>query len=262
MPEYLAVCERAVRQAGSFLLERMGRVSVREKGPADLVTEADVGSQELIRQTILQAFPDHLILGEEDQPGTATPDLSGRYRWIVDPLDGTTNFVHQVPFFSVSLALEYERQTLVGAVYHPAADECFTAAAGQGAFLNGRPIRTSGVATMSQALAAIGLPAVVTPESPDLRMFLAALETCQAIRRMGSAALNLCYLAAGRFDASWAFSTKIWDVAAGTLIAAEAGATVSSPDGGGYALPNPHYLAAATPELHKELLQLVRRLGL
>ncbi len=262
MSEYLEVCERAVKEAGTLLTERMGRVSVREKGRFDLVTEADLESQNLIRRIVLEAFPDHLMLGEEDHPDNAMMNPPGCYRWIVDPLDGTTNFVHQVPWFSVSLALERDGELLAGAVYHPACKECFSAAAGQGAFLNGQPIRVSRVEVMDQALAGAGFPPDVTSDKPDLRLFLAAAETCQAVRRMGSAALNLCYLAMGRFDASWSFSTKVWDVAAGLLIAREAGATISSPDGRAYRSPEPHYVAAATPELHKELLRLAKQIGI
>jgi myo-inositol-1(or 4)-monophosphatase len=262
MSDFLAVCCRGVREAGALLLDRMGRVAVHAKGQADLVTEADYASQELIRRTILEAFPDHAVLGEEDQPGTSPGPSDSDYRWIVDPLDGTTNFVHQVPHFSVSLALEHRGNLLVGAVYHPAADECYTAEAGQGAYLNGRRIRTSQVSSMSEALAAVGFPSVVTSESPDLKFFLTALEACQAIRRTGSAALNLCYLAAGRFDATWSYCTKIWDVAAGVLMIREAGGLVTSPEGGEFDLSRAHYLAAANPELHAELRELARRAGL
>lgn len=262
MPEYAEVCQQAVKQAGAFLLEHLGRVSVREKGRSDLVTEADLGAQQLIQKIILQAFPDHLVLGEEGGAATATTPPPGRYRWIVDPLDGTTNFVHQVPYFSVSLALEYDGQLLVGAVYQPTTDDCYLAVAGQGAQLNGRPIHVSAVTAMPQALATVGFPAVVTPESPDFRLFLEAVNVCQAIRRMGSAALNLCYLAAGRFDVSWAYSTKLWDIAAGLLIAREAGATISLPSGGEYTLAETEYFAAATPELHAEALRLARKAGL
>lgn len=262
MPEFRQVCEHAVHQAGALLLEHLGRVSVREKGRADLVTEADLASQQLIQQILLQAFPDHIILGEEGSSGTVAPAPPGRYRWIVDPLDGTTNYVHQVPYFSVSLALEYEGELLVGAVYQPSTGECFTATAGGGAQLNGQPIRVSDVTTLGQALAVVGFPPVVTPESPDFRLFLQAVPACQAIRRMGSAALNLCYLAAGRFDVAWAYSTRLWDVAAGLLIAREAGATITSPGGGEYRLPQTQYWGAATPELHQELHALAQQAGL
>ena len=261
MSDFLDVCQRGAREAGALLLERMGRVSVQAKGRADLVTEADFASQELIREIVLKAFPDHGFLGEEKLPGTSTAADRVVYRWIVDPLDGTTNYVHQVPHFAVSLALERQGEIVVGVVYNPVADECFTAESGQGAFLNGRPIRTSQVTMLSEALAGMGFPAVVTRESPDLKMFLAALDACQAIRRTGSAALNLCYLASGRFDVAWSYSTKIWDIAAGILIVREAGGKITSPQGQEFVLSQTHYLAAATPELHAELWDLAVRAG-
>jgi myo-inositol-1(or 4)-monophosphatase len=265
--DYARICEEAVRAGGAVLLEKIGRVEAREKGRADLVTEADLASQEVVRRIVLDAFPGHSVLGEED--GLGRDPRAGResgppaeYRWIVDPLDGTTNYVHQVPHFCVSLALERSGELLVGAVYDPVAEECFAAAVGAGARLNGKPIRTSDVSDLSQALATVGFPAVVTAESPDLRLFLAALGRCQAIRRTGSAALNLCYLAAGRFDASWCFSTKAWDVAAGALLIVEAGGTVTAPDGGPFALLSGQYLAAANRTLQAQLRGLVREAGL
>jgi myo-inositol-1(or 4)-monophosphatase len=256
---FLEVCETAVRRAGKVLLDRIGRVKVRFKGPSDLVTEADIAAQEAIRQTVLAAFPDHSLVGEEDGPDSAAPVPTSPYRWIADPLDGTTNFVHQVPFFGVSLALEQSGQLLVGAIYHPSADECFTAAVGQGAMRNGSPIRTSRVGTLRDALVSAGFPTVVGPACPDLRMFLAAVGVCQSLRRTGSAALNLAYVAAGRFDAAWSFSTKIWDVAAGALLIREAGGVIVSCDGQGSPLKDGTYLAAATPPLHAELVDLARR---
>ena len=241
------------------MLDKIGRVTVREKGPADLVTEADFASQEVIRRTLLEAFPDHGFLAEETEPpGTAVRD-GAEYRWIADPLDGTTNYVHQVPHFSVSLALERSGELVVGSVYDPVADECFSAVAGEGACLNGKRIRTSNVGSLSKALAAVGFPTVVDAQSPDLKLFIQALNGCQAIRRTGSAALNMCYVAAGRFDASWSFCTKIWDVAAGVLLIREAGGVVTSPNGGAFVLEEARYVAAANPQLHAELRGLVAR---
>jgi myo-inositol-1(or 4)-monophosphatase len=253
MADFLELCVTAVRRGGSVLLEKLGQVSAREKGPADLVTEADMASQELIRRTLLEAFPDHAFLGEEDDEASVEAAGQGEYRWIADPLDGTTNYVHGVPHFCVSLALERAGELLVGVVYNPVADECYTAEAGKGAFLNGDPIQTSRVAELPQALAATGFPTVVRPDSPDLQLFLKAVEVCQAVRRTGSCALNMCYLAAGRFDATWAYSAKIWDVAAGALIIREAGGVITSPEGGVFVLEDSRLLAAATPALHAEL---------
>ena len=258
MDEFLKVAEKAVRAAGATVQDWIGKTSVRHKGPADLVTEADFASQEVIRATVLGAYPDHSLLGEEGpRPGESSPRT--QYRWIADPLDGTTNYVHRVPHYCISLALERHGVVLVGAIYDPTHDECFTAAAGRGAWLNGRPIRTSDVTHPSQALAATGFPAEVTPDSPDLLVFNEAIFRCQGVRRTGSAALNLCYMAAGRFDVLWAFSTKIWDVAAGTLLAQEAGAVVTSPEGGPFILEEARYIAAANASLYRHVLELTQR---
>jgi myo-inositol-1(or 4)-monophosphatase len=184
---------------------------------------------------------------------SGTVQRRAEYRWITDPLDGTTNYAHGVPHYCVSLALERSGDLLVGAVYDPVLDECFTAAAGRGARLNERPIATSGVSELSEALAAVGFPPDVQPNSPDLLLFLEMLHHCQAIRRTGSSALNLCYLAAGRFDVYWSYSTKIWDVAAGALILREAGGAITSPSGGDFVLETGHFLAAANEKLHAQL---------
>ena len=253
MADFLGLSEAVVRRAGSVLVKKLGQVSAREKGPSDLVTEADLASQQLIRRILMEAFPEHAFLGEEDDETTCEATNQSEYRWIADPLDGTTNYVHGVPHFCVSLALERAGELLVGAVFNPVADECYTAAAGKGAFLNGSAIRTSGVTRLPEALAATGFPTVVTPDSPDLQLFLKAVRRCQAVRRTGSCALNLCYLAAGRFDVTWAHSAKIWDVAAGVLIIREAGGVVTAPDGGGFILKDARLLAAANPALHAEL---------
>jgi len=254
--DYIKTCEKAVRAGGAIVIDWMGRIKVREKGPADLVTEADLAAQEVVRNVIADSYPGHSFLSEEDVGAQAAAEVA-EYRWILDPLDGTTNFVHGVPHFSVSLALQRRGELLVGAVFDPMRDECFSAAAGKGSYLNGQPIRTSQVQELSEALAAVGFPPGSGRDSPDAAVFLEALEACQAIRRTGSAALNLCYLAAGRFDVFWSFSTKIWDVAAGVLIVREAGGTVTSTDGGEFVLEDASFLAAANEPLHGRLRELV-----
>jgi myo-inositol-1(or 4)-monophosphatase len=255
MPDYLTVCQEAVRRAGATLLDWMGKFSVRYKGQADLVTEADVAAQEIVRKIVLAAFSDHSLLGEED---TGQPrDEQSEYRWVVDPLDGTTNYVHGVPHFAVSLALVRGGRSLVGAIYDPSLDECFTAAAGGGAYLNGRRLHVSSVTRLADAVACMGFPVVVRPDSPDLLVFNAAAVRCQSVRRMGSASLNLAYLAAGRFDTVTNFTNKIWDVAAGWLLVEEAGGVMTAPDGGPFTLTDPRLAAAATPALHAQLLELV-----
>jgi myo-inositol-1(or 4)-monophosphatase len=263
--DYLRVCEEAVRGGGQVVQQWAGRFEVRKKGPADLVTQADFASQEAVRQIVLGAFPDHSFLGEESGSNANPGDSLGsaaraEFRWIVDPLDGTTNYVHGVPHYCVSLALERSGRLLVGAVYDPVLDECFTAAVGQGARLNGRPIHASRVAELSEALDAVGFPPNVQADAPDLLLFLEMLTRCQAIRRTGSSALNLCYLAAGRFDLYWSYSTHVWDVAAGVLIVREAGGCVTSPSGDEFALEAAHFLAAANPALHARLREVAARI--
>jgi myo-inositol-1(or 4)-monophosphatase len=253
--DYLRVCEEAARAGGRVIQDWIGRLEVRKKGPADLVTQADLASQAAVRSIVLGAFPEHSLLGEEADANTGS-DVRTEYRWIVDPLDGTTNYVHGVPHYCVSLALERLGKPIVGTVYDPCLDECFTAAQGCGARLNGRPIQTSKVEMIEEALAAVGFPPNVASDHPDLMLFLKMLPRCQAIRRTGSSALNLCYLAAGRFDLYWSYATHIWDVAAGVLILQEAGGVVCAIDGGEFSLEKATFLAAANRPLHAQLCEI------
>lgn len=255
MVEFTEVAERAARAGGQVLLDWIGRFQVREKGPSDLVTEADLASQQAIRKTILASFPKHDVLGEEDQEILRR---TSAYRWIVDPLDGTTNYVHQVPHYCVSIGLEHEGKLIASCIYDPVSRECFTAAAGGGAWLNGKRIRVSTEESLAKSLVACGFPASVRPESREIGDLIKLLLGAQAIRRTGSAALNLCYVACGRFDAYWARETKAWDVAGGALLIQEAGGIVTNFNGGPISLEKPRYIAAATPALHAELLQIVR----
>lgn len=251
MSEFLQACQEAARVGGAVLMEWRGKFNAREKGPADLVTEADFASQERIRELLLSRFPEHGFLGEED--GTDIAPRDGRHRWIVDPLDGTVNYVHGVPNFAVSVALECEGRIIAGAIYDPSLDECFTAEAGGGAFLNGIPIRTSGTTQLTEALVVASFPAGIQEGHPEIERFVRALVATQSLRRTGSAALNLSYLAAGRFDAYWATTTKIWDIAAGFLILSEAGGSLATPEGGEVELAKPRFVAAATPQLQQAL---------
>ena len=238
-------------------MDWVGRTEATEKGPADLVTQADLASQQAVRRVLLGAFPDHGFLGEE-QDGQPVA-LNAEYVWIVDPLDGTTNLVHGLPHFAVSVALARKGKVVLGVVFNPVADECFTAAVGKGAFLNGRPLRTSGVTHLSEALIAASLPPRAGPNDPDVRILLSAIQHSRAIRRMGCASLNLCYLAAGRFDAYWANALGSWDVAAGVLMVQEAGGVATSPDGGDIDLDRPKLAAAANATLHRQWLDLLAR---
>ncbi|MGD9724244.1 MAG: inositol monophosphatase [Pirellulales bacterium] len=254
MATYLKACEQAARAGGEVLLSWIGRFEVREKGPSDLVTQADLASQEAIRGLLLVEYPRHAFVSEE---GDRVLQAEAEYCWIVDPLDGTTNYVHQVPHYAVSVALLHRGTPIVGAVFDPVHDECFTCAKGEGAWLNGRAIRTSQVSRLADALVTASFAASVRAGSVEIDQFIAALLHCQAVRRTGSAALNMCYLAAGRVDAFWALSTHAWDVAAGALLVEEAGGVVTAPDGGPFDLAVPHPLAAANPALHEQFLKLL-----
>jgi myo-inositol-1(or 4)-monophosphatase len=255
---YLQVCEQAVRAGGDEVQKWVGKFKISKKGPANLVTQADFASQEAIARTVLEAFPDHCLLGEEGSVSSKTGAYSP-YRWITDPLDGTTNYAHGVPHYSISLALEREGDVLVGAVLDPVRGECFTAAQGNGAWLNGKPIHVSNVTEIGEALGVAGFPPGVTRDSPDLKIFLEAVPQCQSVHRSGSAALNLSYLAAGRYDVFWTFSTHIWDVAAGVLLLREAGGAICLPNGGKFSLENDEFLSAANPDLLSQLQKIVRR---
>lgn len=262
MDAFLQVCEQAARIGGSILQDWVDRITVREKGPKDLVTEADFASQEAIRQVVLSAFPDHQFLGEETDSAAKSEvgdRVEGSFRWIVDPLDGTLNYIRGMPSYSVSVALERYGEVLVGVVFDPMLDECFTAARGRGAFLNGRPLRTSPRRSLSEGLVAISFSADVPRGSIEVRRFVETLHAAQSVRRTGSAALNLCYVGAGRLDAYFASSIKTWDVAAGILIAREAGAVITSINGREFDLWRPDLAVAATAQMHAELLQALSR---
>ncbi len=248
--------ERAARAGGQVLQDWVGRFAVREKGPADLVTEADLASQAAVHDVLAGDFPDFLFVGEEnDQPFDSQSDFC----WVVDPLDGTTNYVHQLPHYAVSIALVQRGNPVAAVVFDPVHDECFSARLGQGAWLNGQRLRVSGTADLTQALVAASFSAKVQPGSPEIAQFLSALLHCQAVRRTGSAALNLAYVAAGRFDAFWALSTKAWDVAAGVLLVSEAGGTVSHFSGRPFELRHPHPATSATPQLHEQFVNLLQK---
>jgi myo-inositol-1(or 4)-monophosphatase len=253
---YLAICEMAARAGGAALLDWRGRFQVREKGPSDPVTEADFASQEAIRGIIAKYCADHDFLSEEE-PHSRIAD--GRYRWILDPLDGTQNYVHGVPIFAVSLALEKDGRLLVGCVYNPVQEECYTTQVGKGAYLNGQRLSVTRQTDLAAALVAVSLPPRVRRGAMDLENVVAVAEVAQGIRRFGSSALNLCWVAAGRLDAFFATDTKIWDVAAGALLVQEAGGTVTDVSGEPLDVRSPRLVAAATPELSAALRGVLMR---
>jgi myo-inositol-1(or 4)-monophosphatase len=226
MDRRLRAAERVARAAGSLLHEMLGtHMLVRAKDVrSNLVTEADTRSEALIRKMIADEFPDDAMLGEE---GGATSG-SGTGRWIVDPLDGTTNFAHGYRCFCVSIAYEVDGSLLVGAVFDPMADEIYLAGRGAGATCNGARLAVSPVADIRDALLVTGFPPLPADgEVPNLRTMEKFMRRAQAVRRDGSAALDLCYVAAGRFDGFWEAGLHAWDIAAGALIVAESGGRVS-----------------------------------
>jgi myo-inositol-1(or 4)-monophosphatase len=254
--ELIAVCEEAARAGAKELLSWKGRFAARQKSPRDLVTDADLASEAAVRAVLARHFPDHGILGEEAPDAC---ELERPYCWVVDPLDGTTNYAHGYPCYGVSVAVAAGGRLLAGVVFDPEREECFAAAAGYGAHLNGRPIKVSRSQTLESALVAVSFPAVVTENAPDVRAFLNVAPVCQAVRRTGSAAMNLAYVACGRLDAHWAHQIHPWDSAAGVLLVQEAGGAVTAALGGPYDLASGNYLAAATRPLYDALLPLVSR---
>jgi len=259
MPEFVTICEQAARSAGSQLLAWSDRFRVTEKGPADFVTDADLAAERAARRSILATFPSHRIIAEEGV-GSANSTGDSEYVWYVDPLDGTTNYVHRLPHYCVSVAVARRGEILAGAVYCPPNGDLYTASEGGGAFLNGRRLGTSTVSCLSDALVAASFPPKIGRGSPYVEVLAGLLSESQSIRRMGSAALNLCFLAAGRFDAYWAPPTiNSWDVAAGVLLIREAGGVVSAIDGTPFSLENPPLVAACNEKVHQELIRLLQR---
>jgi myo-inositol-1(or 4)-monophosphatase len=251
----LELAIRAAREAGELLRANMGRrIDVLHKGPIDLVTEVDIASERLIKDLITTHYPRHTVLGEE--AGTeGAPDAE--YRWIVDPLDGTTNYAHGYPCFCVSIALERRREPVLGVIYDPTRDELFVAERGAGATLNGRPIRVTDTAPLRQSLLVTGFPYdFARGDFPNLEHFKNFCMTAQAVRRDGSAALDLCYTACGRFDGFWELALKAWDTAGGTLMVTEAGGRVTNFSGGPFD-PFKNECLASNGRIHDEMMAVL-----
>jgi len=252
------------REAGALIMEYFHRgLKIEYKGEADLVTAADRASEALIRERIGKQFPTHDVLGEEQ----GLNDQGGEYRWYVDPLDGTTNFAHGYPVFCVSLALEWRAleqralehrpdesaRRIAGVVYDPTRDELFAAAQGGGAQLNGQPIRVSKIAHLKECLVATGFPSHKRHKNPNIHFYHQITLRTHGVRRAGSAALDLCNVACGRFDGFWEFNLNPWDTAAGALIVEESGGKVSRFDGSPFLLDSRETLAS-NGLVHEQLL--------
>ena len=228
-PDFDAIHRTAVRAAyrsGRILKQYFGNIHhIRKKGRIDLVSEADTASEAAIIETIQERFPDHAILAEESG---ASEEGHAPVRWVIDPLDGTTNFVHRIGVFAVSIGVLYQDEPVVGVVLNPVSGELFSAVYGQGATCNGLPIRVSATDSIQESLLATGFPYQV-PQMVDtiLPRLSRCLKASQGIRRLGAASIDLCYVASGRFDGFWEQNLKPWDTAAGLVIAREAGATIT-----------------------------------
>lgn len=247
----MEAAEQAARMAGDCIMSLLGQTAVREKGPQDLVTEADIAAQAIIEKHLQLSFPDYDFLGEESDRESA--GLKGEWLWIVDPIDGTANYVHGLPNFAVSIALARHGEVVVGVVYDPCADVCYCASADSEPVRNGQPIAASNCEALSNALVAASFPPNVQKTSIEVSQFLEVLVRAQSLRRLGSAALNLCYVADGKIDGYWASSVKSWDVAAGQLIAVRAGAFITDVDGSPFSVAKGSLTVAANKTLHSEL---------
>lgn len=255
MADYLFVAERIARAAGAILLEGYGHVGpVEHKGTIDLVTDFDRRSEALIVGELKHAFPEHAIHAEE----SGRSALTNEYEWLIDPLDGTTNFAHGFPVFAVSLTLTHRGQLRAGVVYDPLRDELFAAQAGQGATLNGQPVRVSTETTLDRSLLATGFPYDVrTNPHNNFAPFVQFHLRAQAVRRAGSAALDCAWVAAGRLEGYWEFRVKPWDVGAGALLVREAGGRVTTAAGDQNFLGSDS-IVASNQHIHDQMLRVLR----
>ncbi|WNQ12124.1 inositol monophosphatase family protein [Paenibacillus aurantius] len=261
---FTAVAINTAAKAGEWIKSKLGSHTTLslKYSPQDLVTEVDKGSETMIRKLILTHFPTHSILGEEGvEPGPeasakALTEMSGaEYLWIVDPIDGTTNFVHGFPFYTVSIALAYKGEVIVGVVYDPSRDELFVAEKGKGAYLRGKPMKVSGEAKLTDSLLATGFPA---DREGALPLNMAGLQhlapKVRNVRIAGSAALHLAYVAAGRLSGFWEIGLNSWDTAAGALLVQESGGQVTDMEGNPYSL-SIRDIAASNGTIQQDLLQ-------
>jgi myo-inositol-1(or 4)-monophosphatase len=254
----LQVAIEAATNAGKFLKQNIGKFkSVQQKDGQDrnLVTEIDKKSEELIIKIISSHYPSHDILAEESGNDKGKPS---EYRWIIDPLDGTTNFTHGLPIFCVSIGVEYKGEMIAGVIYDPNTDELFTSEKGSGAFLNGKRIHVSHIDNIGRSILVTGFPYNII-ENPDhaVEHFVNFLMKAQAVRRLGSAALDLAYLASGRFDGFWEVALQPWDMAAGVLILYEAGGVITNFSGAKFNLYEKQLLAS-NGTIHNQMLDVIR----
>ncbi|MEI7590244.1 MAG: inositol monophosphatase family protein, partial [Deltaproteobacteria bacterium] len=242
-------------KAGHFLKDTIKNVhTIEYKGEIDIVTEADKMAEEIIVGSLQKNFPHHDILSEE----VGSINRGSEFRWIIDPLDGTTNFAHAYPVFCVSIALEVAGDVVLGVIYNPMLDEMFFVRKGDGSFLNGKPILCSNEKELGKSLLATGFPYDIrSNQDNNLNYFSVMAKRARAIRRAGSAALDMAYLAMGRFDGFWELRLKAWDTAAGALLIREAGGMVTDLEGNEFTLSSPHILAS-NGKIHEQMLTVLK----
>ncbi len=247
---YLRFAKQTAIESGNLLLKKANpRNSIHFKGRINLVTEADLASERFIIHSIETEFPHHSILAEEE----SARDKSSDFKWIIDPLDGTTNFAHRFPFFCVSIALEHRGKIIIGVVYDPVRDELFHASSAGGSFLNGKNIHVTTETKLSRSLLATGFPYDIgTSKEDNLKNFARFAKVARGIRRPGSAALDLCYLACGRIDGFWELKLSPWDTAAGKLLVEQAGGRVTDFNGQKYSIYE-KYILATNGKIHGQM---------
>jgi myo-inositol-1(or 4)-monophosphatase len=253
--QFLAVAAEAALRAGAIQKARYGQeLDIRHKGEIDIVTDVDRACEDAILDTIRSRFPAHDVVTEE----THFERTGDRHVWLIDPLDGTVNFAHGYPFFSASVAVAVDGEVVAGAVFDPIKEELFTAERGEGAYLNGRRLHVSAADALIRGLLVTGFPYDVRDDvETKVRLFKRFMAEARAIRRDGSAALDLCYLAAGRIDGFWEERLNVWDMAAGNLLVEEAGGRVSRFDGAALGLGHDE-IVASNGKLHEAMLDVLR----
>lgn len=252
---YFQVSRQAALKAGQFLRENIGKsFEISYKGAVDLVTDFDTQAQKMIIDHLSSGFPDHDYLAEEG----LSQKTGAEFRWIIDPLDGTTNYAHHFPVFTVSIALERKGNIVLGLVYDPMREELFSAEKGKGAFLNGERVEVSSFDDLDKSLLATGFPYDIrVSEVNNIAHFNNFVTRAQGVRRCGSAALDLCYVACGRYDGFWELKLNPWDMAAGALIVKEAGGRVSDFQGGEFTIFGAEILATNSL-IHEQMLEVLQ----
>ena len=270
LKNFLKIAIEAVKEAGKIQEEKFGEnFKIEHKGEINLVTEVDYQCEKVIIDIIKRDYPEHEILTEEagsvkglppsHSPLTKGGQMEGKYKWIIDPLDGTTNYAHSYPCFCASIGLEIDGEIVAGAVYNPMLDELFTSVKGKGAYLNEKRIGVSKIADINKSLLATGFPYDIRDSKENnLNHFCNFAVRAQAIRRPGSAVLDLCYLAAGRFDGFWELKLYPWDMAASSLIVKEAGGMITDFKGGEFSIYKGEMLAT-NGLIHKEMIEILSR---